>query len=88
MREAVLHLAFEGLGALRAQSEAFEDNAPSCAVSRAVGYERDGTTWALRGGEAAPMARFLFTREAWATRRRSDVTIHGLGPCLPLLGLE
>jgi RimJ/RimL family protein N-acetyltransferase len=87
MREAVLHLAFGGLGAHRAESEAFEDNAASCGVSRAVGYERDGTTWAVRRGEAAPMARFVLTREAWLPRRRCDVTIHGLDPCLPFLGL-
>ena len=87
MREAVLHVAFEGLGAHRAQSEAFEDNAPSCAVSRSVGYERDGTTWALRGTESAAMARFLLTRESWASRRRSDIEIRGLEPCMPLLGL-
>jgi RimJ/RimL family protein N-acetyltransferase len=87
MREAVLHLAFEGLGAQRARSEAFEDNEPSCAVSRALGYERDGTTWALREGKPAPMARFLLAREAWLERQRSEMTIHGLEPCLPLLGL-
>ncbi len=87
MREAVLHLAFEGLGAQRARSEAFEDNGPSIGVSRAVGYEPDGTTWALRRGEAAPMARFLLTRESWLKRRRSDIEIVGLEDCLPLLGL-
>jgi len=86
MREAILHLAFEGLGAERAWSEAFEDNAASCAVSRGVGYERDGTTWALRGNEPAPMIRFILTREAWLVRRRSDIAIRGLDPCLPLLG--
>ncbi len=88
MREAILHLAFDGLGALRARSEAFTDNFPSLAVSRALGYEPDGTTWALRGGEAAPMTRFLLTHEAWLARRRSDIRVTGLEPCLPLLGLR
>ena len=37
MREAVLHLAFAGLGAEEALSGAFEDNASSLATSRAVG---------------------------------------------------
>jgi len=87
MRESVLHLAFDGLGAYRARSEAFEDNEPSCSVSRALGYERDGTSWTLREGTPAPMTRFLLTREAWLERRTSGMTIRGLEPCLPLLGL-
>ena len=87
MRESVLHFAFEGLGAERALSEAFEDNAPSGGVSRAVGYERDGTTWALRKGEPAPMARYVLMRRAWEERRRADIEVRGLEGCLPLLGL-
>jgi RimJ/RimL family protein N-acetyltransferase len=87
MRSAVLHLAFEGLGAHRATSEAFEDNAASCGVSRALGYADDGVTWALRGDkQAAPMRRFVLTREAWLPRRRPDISISGLEPCLAQLG--
>jgi hypothetical protein len=56
-------------------------------VSLALGYVRDGTTTAVRGGEAAPMTRYLLTREAWLARRRDDIAIEGLGACLPLLGL-
>lgn len=52
MRAAALHLAFEGLGALRAESDAFEDNAPSIAVSRALGYEANGAFWGR--GRARP----------------------------------
>ena len=37
MRSAILHLAFAGLGAVRATSGAFEDNHASIAVSRALG---------------------------------------------------
>ena len=87
MREAVLHLAFDALLAERATSEAFEDNAASCGVSRAAGYVRDGSTWALRQGNAAPMSRFLLTRAMWQARRRNDIAIRGLEGCLPLLGL-
>lgn len=87
MRAAILHLAFEGLGAERAGSDAFEDNASSIGVSRALGYEPNGLQWALRAGTPAPMARFLMTRERWRAHRRDDVTIEGLEPCLPLLGL-
>src|SRR2546428_4985621 len=38
MRAAVFHLAFEGLGARRATSGAFDDNPASLAISRALGY--------------------------------------------------
>jgi RimJ/RimL family protein N-acetyltransferase len=61
MRQAILHLAFEGLGAARAESEGFEDNPASLRVSEAVGYRQNGTTWALRQNEPAPMTRFLIT---------------------------
>jgi GNAT superfamily N-acetyltransferase len=37
-REAMLHLLFDGLGAREARSTAHPDNAPSNAVSRALGY--------------------------------------------------
>ncbi len=87
MREAVLHLAFAGLGAQRAMSEAFEDNAPSCGVSRSLGYQREGTTWALRGGEPAAMARYVLPRATWLARRRDDIEITGLDACLAPLGL-
>ena len=63
MRAAVLHLAFNGLGAELAVSEAFADNTASCAVSLATGYVRDGTTPAIRRGEAAEMQRFVLSRE-------------------------
>jgi RimJ/RimL family protein N-acetyltransferase len=39
MREAALHLSFEGFGAAEAASEAFVDNAGSNRVSEALGYE-------------------------------------------------
>jgi RimJ/RimL family protein N-acetyltransferase len=87
MRKAILHLAFDGLGAARAESEAFEDNPASLRVSESVGYRRNGTTWTLRQDEAAPMTRFLITVDDWKRIRREDITIHGLASCLPLLGL-
>ncbi len=47
MRAAVLHLAFEGLGAKPAVSAAFEDNPASLGVSRKLGYRDDGIEWHL-----------------------------------------
>lgn len=91
MRSAILYLAFEGLGALRAESDAFDDNAASQGVSRSLGYEANGSLLAPRPTGSALMSRFLLTREAWrssATSRRTDIIITGLNPCLPVLGLD
>jgi len=88
MRSAVLQLAFAGLGASRAESDAFADNPGSLGVSRALGYEPNGSMTAARPSGGAPMLRFVLTRETWGTKPRADVQIDGLGPCLPLLGLD
>jgi RimJ/RimL family protein N-acetyltransferase len=87
MRAAVLHLAFEGFGAQRAASDAFDDNLASAGVSRALGYAENGREWALRRGAAAPMQRFLLTREEWPPRRRDDISLVGVEACQALLGL-
>ena len=88
MRAAVLHLCFEGLGADRAVTGAWEDNPSSQAVTRKLGYADDGWTFKVREGERARMLRFAMTREEWLPRRRDDVVVEGLAPCLPLLGLD
>lgn len=88
MRSAVLHLAFAGLGALRAESDAFADNHASAAVSRSLGYERNGTLFAARPSGRAVMHRYLLTRERWDEVRRHDIHISGLAECLPILAIE
>ncbi|HYD10290.1 MAG TPA: GNAT family protein [Acidimicrobiales bacterium] len=89
MRAAVLHLAFDGLGAQRAHTEAFEDNPRSLGVTRALGYEENGWTVLDREGVAAKELRFVMTRERWLERRRGDITIDGLTEdVLELLGLR
>jgi RimJ/RimL family protein N-acetyltransferase len=42
MRAAILHLAFKGLGAVEAHSEAFVDNEASNRVSEPLGYQPNG----------------------------------------------
>jgi RimJ/RimL family protein N-acetyltransferase len=81
MREAALHLAFEGLGAAEASSEAFVDNAGSNHLSEALGYQRNGTDRATRRGEPALLQRWRLTRDDWEPRRRSDITIAGAEGC-------
>ncbi len=84
MREAVLHLAFAGLGAEEALSGAFEDNVSSLATSRAVGYEENGEARGPRRDGAARTIRFRMSRQGWEGRRRADVEITGLEDCLEM----
>jgi hypothetical protein len=52
-----------------------------------LGYRPNGTCWGIRKGAAAPIARYLLTRERWLERRRDDINITGLEPCRVMLGL-
>jgi RimJ/RimL family protein N-acetyltransferase len=88
MRQAVMHLAFEGLGARQADSEAFFDNHASNRVSQAVGYLPNGLARATRRGEAAELNRWRLTREQWSKRRRDDIEFVGVADCLPVLGID
>jgi RimJ/RimL family protein N-acetyltransferase len=84
MREAVLHLAFAGLGAEEALSGAFEDNAASLATSRAIGYAENGEARGPRRDGSARTIRFRLDRAAWERLRRDDIQIDGLEGCLEL----
>ncbi len=90
MRIAILALAFDGLGAEVAETEAFADNAASLGVSRATGYEENGVGRMAPHGEPRDTVRFRLTRERWlrvrAERRFPLVAIDDLAPCLPLFG--
>jgi RimJ/RimL family protein N-acetyltransferase len=88
MRSAILHLAFDGLDAREASSEAFTDNQASNAVSRALGYEPNGTTWATRRGNPAPLTAWKLTRKNWERSRRDDIQLTGVEACFPVLGLD
>src|SRR6266702_6915684 len=82
MRAAVLHLAFEGLGARWAMSAAFEDNPASLGVSRKLGYQDDGIEWHVVRGRPALARRLRLDRAAWQSARTIPVQIHGLPLCL------
>ncbi|GAA3345402.1 GNAT family protein [Amorphoplanes nipponensis] len=86
MRAAVLALAFAGLDAQWAISEAFADNAASYGVSRKLGYADDGIARHVVRGEAVVGRRLRLDRAGWAANRTIDVRIEGLEPCLPLFG--
>ncbi|NUT35902.1 MAG: GNAT family N-acetyltransferase [Hamadaea sp.] len=89
MRIAVLTLAFEGLGAATAETEAWHHNVASLGVSRAVGYEPNGVYRHATNdaGGADDMVRMRLTAARWrALHPAPDVTIEGLTPCLPYFG--
>ena len=88
MREAILHLAFDGLGAKEASSDAFVDNQGSNAISRRLGYQPNGFDWATRRGEPALLNRWRLTRDDWERRRRSDIQLHNIEACHALLPLS
>jgi RimJ/RimL family protein N-acetyltransferase len=84
MRQAMLHLAFEGLGAQEARSGAFHDNAASLATSRSVGYVENGEARELRRGMPDRIIRVRMDRAMWEARRRDDIEIVGLDECLDM----
>jgi RimJ/RimL family protein N-acetyltransferase len=87
MRAAILHLAFDGLGAKEASSDAFVDNHGSNAISRSLGYEPNGSEWATRQGEPALLNRWRLTRVNWSQHRRTNIHLHNLNACHTLLPL-
>ena len=88
MRAAILHLAFAGMNASEAESEAFRDNAASNRVSEKLGYETNGVSWASRRGDNAQLQRWRLTRESWQEHKRDDIELSGVEATLAALGLS
>jgi RimJ/RimL family protein N-acetyltransferase len=86
MRTAVLELAFRGLGAEIARSGAIDGNAASLRVSEKLGYRQIGRSTVAPRGEEVGHADLELRRENW--RPPFPVDIEGLGPCLPLFGID
>jgi RimJ/RimL family protein N-acetyltransferase len=87
MRSAILALAFDGLGAEVAESEAFLDNLASAGVSRALGYDDNGRGRLAPEGVPRETQRFRMTVEGWRSRPRPPVAIEGLDACLAMFGI-
>jgi RimJ/RimL family protein N-acetyltransferase len=87
MRAAVLALAFAGLGARHATSEAFADNHASYAVSRKLGYVDDGIDHHLIRGVPVTGRRLRLDRAGWERARTVHVRIEGLQACRPMFGV-
>ncbi|MGW7051246.1 GNAT family N-acetyltransferase [Streptomyces sp. NPDC054887] len=87
MRAAMLHLAFEGLGARHVTSGAMVDNPASLRVSEKLGYRPDGLLVESVRGEARTVRRLRLTREDWEAHRTVPVEVAGLEPCRELFGV-
>jgi RimJ/RimL family protein N-acetyltransferase len=87
MRAAILHLGFAGLGAELACTSAYHDNHSSLGVTRSLGYEPNGESIEMRRDNADKQLHFQLTRERWELRRRDDIEIEGLEPCLEMFGI-
>lgn len=81
MRAAVLALAFDGLDAEAATTEAFLDNPASAGVSRSLGYRPNGIGSIAPEGVARETERFRMSRADWLGRSRSEVLIDSLDGC-------
>jgi RimJ/RimL family protein N-acetyltransferase len=87
MRAAVVQLAFDGLGAAYALTGAFHDNEASLAVTRSLGYAEEGRRRVLRRDQPDWLVGYRLSREQWEPRRRGDIVIEGLDPCLDMFGV-
>jgi RimJ/RimL family protein N-acetyltransferase len=89
MRRTVLALAFDHLGARRAESSAEVSNAASFAVSRSCGYQPNGDAVAMdMDGVVRTEQRFVVTPETFV-RRDVQIEVTGLTPELRVqLGVD
>lgn len=88
LREAILALAFDHLGARAAVSSARTDNAASLGVSRRCGYTDNGVSLTTSERGPATLQHVRISREQWRRAPRRDVQVSGLEPCLPWFGAE
>jgi RimJ/RimL family protein N-acetyltransferase len=87
MRQAVLALAFEHLGARFAETSAFLDNQASNKVSLGVGYEPNGFGELAPHGVPRPTQLFRMSFEGWRSRPRPEVRVEGFDACRSMFGL-
>jgi RimJ/RimL family protein N-acetyltransferase len=87
MRAAMLHLAFAGLDAERAETGAHADNAASLGVTRSVGYRDNGDRIVVVEGQRQRELLFVMDRSQWEARRRDDIELTGVAEARPFFGL-
>ena len=88
MRTAILHLAFIGLEARRAETGAYEGNVASLGVTAAARLRTQRRRRVrARCGEPQVEKKFKMDRAAFERIRRDDITIENLEPCLAMFGI-
>jgi len=85
MRIAALTLAFDGIDADLALTDAWHDNGPSLGVTNSLGYSEVGRRRALRRDSPDLLLEFEMSREHFDTIRRDDITLHGVEAVRDLL---
>lgn len=74
-------LAFGHLGAEAALTDVFQDNDASQRVSRKLGYEPDGISRDVRGGDVVVSDRLRLTRDRWMRLDRPPIRVDGVAGC-------
>ncbi|GAB1644422.1 GNAT family N-acetyltransferase [Krasilnikovia sp. MM14-A1259] len=87
MREAILHLAFDAFHAERADTAAWATNHASLGVSRALGYQPNGTATRAAEGRRVEQVNLTLRRSDWRGSQ-DDCTFAGVTPeACEMLGL-
>ena len=84
MRQAMCVLCLDHLGFEEVTSGAFTDNPASLAVSRKVGYRREGEKRLARKGQLARNVQLVLTPDD-VVRPPYDVVVEGVEPFLELV---
>ena len=87
MRGAMLALAFDGLGARRAVTSAWQDNTASLAVSRRHGYEVDHVEQRVRGDAQDVLVHLQLSVDSWRATPHQRVELTGVEPALASFGI-
>ena len=86
-RTALLSLAFEGLGAVTALTEVFQDNVGSQGVSRRLGYRHDGISRDVLAGRAVVSDRLRLDASDWVPIDPADLVVTGLAKARPFFSI-
>lgn len=86
-RRALLSFAFEGLGAVTALTEVFQENVGSQGVSRRLGYRHDGISRDVLDGEVVISDRLRLDASDWVPSDPADLVVTGLVEARQFFGI-